>query len=188
MKQQIKDNSIPSALSKFSPDDFTKHITAEGYQIKYKGQNIGGAGIIGKSTSRGENRRRDITMYNEMANRDIDNILDGCGSQHYLDAIQRLSPALSINGDEKQRANMPNWNRDNYKSFRDWAEKCYDAGQTEYNETAYKVMLKALSLLADINGSYLTMEKCQDVGSKDMRQRSLNIQNQLYKLTKNKTY
>ena len=45
-----------------------------------------------------------------------------------------------------------------------------------------KAILKALSLLADINGSYLTEDHC----SKEMRERSRDIQQMLYNLINQK--
>lgn len=71
--------------------DFSYTYNAEGYMIQYKGKNIGGAGIIGKSKSRGKARQADLNMYRGQAENDIAAILTGSGSLHYWDAIEKIN-------------------------------------------------------------------------------------------------
>ena len=79
--------------NKHTTTDFTYEVTAEGYTIKFKGQRIGGAGIMGKSKSRGKGRMADLKMYNESAKRDIDGILNGYMPPHYKTAIEAITKA-----------------------------------------------------------------------------------------------
>lgn len=69
--------------------DFGKNVNAEGYQITYKGQNIGGAGIMGKFKGRG--RAQQIKDYSDMAERDITSLISGSGQPYLYDAIDKIN-------------------------------------------------------------------------------------------------
>lgn len=71
--------------------DFGKNVNAEGYQITYKGQKIGGAGIIGKFKGRGNSRIAQMRDYAEMAEREISHLVNGNGMPRYYEAIDKIN-------------------------------------------------------------------------------------------------
>lgn len=75
---------------KYNKDDFSYTYSANGYMITYKGKNIGGASIMGKSKSRGKARSLDMQMYQESAQRDILGILNGNMATHIKTAIENI--------------------------------------------------------------------------------------------------
>lgn len=74
-------------------DDFTYIVTAEGYMLKYKGHNIGGAGIIGKY--RGKRKQAQILEYSRIAETEIDKILSG-NLGHYEKAISYIDACTAV--------------------------------------------------------------------------------------------
>lgn len=78
-------------------EDFTAEVNAEGYMIKYKGQTLGGAGIIGKSKSRGEARMGDLKNYRETADREMDNLANGIGRPDMLETIKTINSTPCTN-------------------------------------------------------------------------------------------
>jgi hypothetical protein len=73
--------------------DFSWRVTHAGYMVYYKGQPIGGAGTntgsYMKSKRHWKHKAMDVKMYQEMAEREINNLLNGhgTGTAHLLDAI-----------------------------------------------------------------------------------------------------
>lgn len=76
---------------KYNKEDFSFTVNAEGYMIAYKGKNIGGASIMGKSKSRGRARAKDMEDYRESAKRDIERIINGTWSTNYIKAINEIN-------------------------------------------------------------------------------------------------
>lgn len=74
--------------TKLNKADFGKKVNASGYQITYKGHNIGGAGIMGKFKGRGASKQ--IQDYSDMAERDISALIQGYGYPHMHDAIDKI--------------------------------------------------------------------------------------------------
>lgn len=60
--------------------------------LKYKGHNIGGAGTLPSDRRKGnwKSQHKDRQMYLEQVQRDIQNIIDGNASQHYLIVIKQI--------------------------------------------------------------------------------------------------
>jgi len=76
-------------ITSLNRSDFSTQVNAEGYQILYKGQKIGGAGIVGKFKGRG--RMQQIKDYSEMAERDICYLLEGSGYGYMIENITRIN-------------------------------------------------------------------------------------------------
>ena len=76
------------------PEDFTYSATAEGYMLKYKGQNIGGASILGKY--RGNQREKQIREYAEDARRELKSLLLGSGQARFTTAIEQIDADASL--------------------------------------------------------------------------------------------
>jgi hypothetical protein len=71
--------------------DFSYQCNDRGYTIKYKGQNIGGAGIIGQNKGHWRNKRKDILMYKQHAISSIENLLNGNGESRFLKVIENIN-------------------------------------------------------------------------------------------------
>lgn len=71
--------------------DFTKEVNSSGYQILYKGNKIGGAGILGRNTGRSAARAKDRQMYSESADRDIQGLIKGYGRPDQLALIEQIN-------------------------------------------------------------------------------------------------
>ena len=65
--------------------DFGMIVTTRGFQITYKGQKIGGAGIEGEGSE--ELRKH----FEEQANFEIQKILTGLGDSYYYKAIKKIA-------------------------------------------------------------------------------------------------
>lgn len=76
--------------------DFGKNINAEGYQITYKGQSIGGAGIIGKYKGRGKGRINQMRDYAETAEREISHLINGNGMPRYYEVIDKINAGTNL--------------------------------------------------------------------------------------------
>lgn len=74
-------------------NDFTVNTTRNGYMIMYKGQPIGGAGIIGQSKASGRAAVKQVHVYNKMAQQTIENIINGNGPEHMKKVIERINNA-----------------------------------------------------------------------------------------------
>ena len=72
-------------------EDFSYAVTANGYTVKYKGQSIGGAGIIGQSKSRGKARTNDMKEYSNSAERDISNLLSNNTPAYMMQTIEKIN-------------------------------------------------------------------------------------------------
>lgn len=75
----------------YKKEDFTYSANAEGYMIKYKGQNIGGARILGKFKGRGRSVAIQRNDYARNAENEIENIVNGYIHSHYQSAIEKIN-------------------------------------------------------------------------------------------------
>ena len=72
-------------------EDFNVVANGRGYQVQYRGQNIGGAGISGEAKSpRGRAVWKQVQDYLSDGQADITAILNGTGQQRFLDEIARI--------------------------------------------------------------------------------------------------
>ena len=74
--------------------NFTYSATAEGYMLKYKGQNIGGASILGKY--RGNQREKQSREYAEDARRELKSLLLGSGQARFKTAIEQIDADAAL--------------------------------------------------------------------------------------------
>ena len=71
--------------------DFSVIANSRGYQIQYKGQNIGGAGISGEAKSpRGRAARKQIDDYLRYGQSGIEAILGGYGETRFSKIIAQI--------------------------------------------------------------------------------------------------
>ncbi len=77
-------------------EDFTADVDRYGYMIKYKGQNIGGAGVTQRNQMRGSVAESNRKYYRESSNTDIDALLSGRGAKRYLEAIEKIDNESSL--------------------------------------------------------------------------------------------
>ncbi len=80
-----------SAGESLHVSDFSYEATSSGYMIKYKGHNIGGAGIIGKYKSR--RAWAQAKEYDSNARDAINALCAGRGEERYLKAIDQIRKA-----------------------------------------------------------------------------------------------
>lgn len=71
-------------------EDFSYHATAEGYMLRYKGKDIGGAGIMGKYSGYGRQRTAQMRSYIEACEREINLICNGQGQPRFMQAIRDI--------------------------------------------------------------------------------------------------
>ncbi len=76
-------------MKSLNRSDFGKEVTAEGFQIIYKGQKIGGAGTMGKFKGRG--RAQQIKDYADTAEREISLLIQGSGYPFMYEAIDKIN-------------------------------------------------------------------------------------------------
>ncbi len=69
-------------------EDFNVKYDHYGYQITYKGKNIGGAGVIKREVKR--RNPSNLKLYKEQGAADIQKILDGKGERRFYDAIKKI--------------------------------------------------------------------------------------------------
>lgn len=70
--------------------DFNAQVNKRGYQILFKGQTIGGAGVI-NCTLRGKAVSNQIKDYCKEAVREIHAIVEGNGRPYYYEMIKRIN-------------------------------------------------------------------------------------------------
>ena len=79
--------------------DFSYTSSSTGYQIQYKGQNIGGAGTLPRDKPKHwKHARADVQMHKDSAESQIRDILKGNGEKRFMDnirAIDNMKPSES---------------------------------------------------------------------------------------------
>jgi hypothetical protein len=77
--------------------DFNVSANSRGYQVQYKGQNIGGAGISREAKGpRGRGVWKQIQDYFRLGNIDIDVLLAGGGRQDMRTNIENIDKGVSL--------------------------------------------------------------------------------------------
>ena len=75
--------------------DFNVLANSRGYQVQYRGRNIGGAGISNEAPlPRGKAASKQIKDYLKEGEIDIDAILNGKGEPRFYDAIGKIDLIL----------------------------------------------------------------------------------------------
>ena len=68
-----------------SKEDFGKIVTEKGFQLTYRGQRIGGAGVEGEGS---EELKK---QFEEQATFEVQKILTGLGESYYYKAIKKIA-------------------------------------------------------------------------------------------------
>ena len=83
-------------------DDFTFDADAYGYMIKYKGRNIGGAGVIGRPRMHWKHARMNARDNAEYARREIEKILRGYPRADFVANIAAIDFDLTRENEDKK--------------------------------------------------------------------------------------
>ncbi len=79
----------------YSRKDFNVEANSRGYQIQYRGQNIGGAGISASARgATGKAAYKQVQDYLRMGNAEIEAILTGRGQKRFYEAMGRIDRGL----------------------------------------------------------------------------------------------
>ncbi len=71
--------------------DFDYIANRYGYMIKYKGKNIGGAGVLGKPKMHCKHAKQNIIDNIEYAKNEIDKLISGSGQERFINVIQTIN-------------------------------------------------------------------------------------------------